>query len=153
MRTRVGINGLGRIGRDVLRGLIERGEKGVDLVAVNDVAPVTTLAHLLRYDSTYGRWPHRVETAGDYLSIDEHSIRACQQPDPARLNWAGLGVDIVVEATGRFRTATAAGAHLAAGASKVILTAPGTGVDATIVMGINHDDYDPTTHHLISNAS
>ena len=153
MRTRVGINGLGRIGRDVLRGIIERDEMGIDVVAVNDVAPVTTLAHLLRHDSTYGPWPHQVQAAGGYLAIDEHSIRACQQPDPAQLNWAGLGVDIVIEATGRFRTAQSAAAHLAAGASKVILTAPATGVDTTIVMGVNHDQYDAATHHLISNAS
>ncbi|WP_028927864.1 type I glyceraldehyde-3-phosphate dehydrogenase [Pseudonocardia acaciae] len=153
MRARVGINGLGRIGRDVLRGIVERDERAFQVVAVNDVAPMTTLAHLLRRDSTYGRWGHQVEVAGDYLAIDEESIHTSQEPDPARLNWSGLDVDIVVDATGRFRTGEQASAHLAAGASKVILTAPAIGVDTTVVMGVNHDQYDPSAHHVISNAS
>ncbi|WP_028927703.1 type I glyceraldehyde-3-phosphate dehydrogenase [Pseudonocardia acaciae] len=153
MRARVGINGLGRIGRGVLRAIVERGEKAFDVVAVNDVAPVGTLAHLLRYDSTYGPWPHQVEVAGDYLAIDEHSIRIQHEPDPALLGWARLDVDVVIEATGRFRTGERAGAHLAAGAQKVVITAPATDVDLTVVMGVNDDRYDAATHHVISNAS
>ncbi|GAA3232325.1 hypothetical protein GCM10017691_26850 [Pseudonocardia petroleophila] len=154
MRTRVGINGMGRIGRDVLRGVIERGAPGFDVVAVNDVAPPATIAHLLRHDSTYGRWPHTVDLDGGFLTVDDlHSVRVLQEPDPSRLDWAGEGVDVVIEATGRFRTRAQAAAHLTAGARKVVLTSPGTDVDATIVMGVNEDTYEATAHQIVSNAS
>jgi glyceraldehyde 3-phosphate dehydrogenase len=153
MRVRVGINGMGRIGRDVLRGAVERGDPGFEIVAINDVAPPATIAHLLRHDSTYGRWGHAVEFGGGFLTVDEHSVRVLQEPDPSRLDWASHGVDVVIEATGRFRTREHAAAHLAAGARKVVLTSPGKGVDATIVIGVNDDVYEPAIHHVISNAS
>jgi len=153
MRVRVGINGMGRIGRSVLRASLDRGEPAFEIVAVNDVAPPATIAHLLRHDSTYGRWRHRVETADGFLSVDDHSMRATREPDPTRLRWDELGVDLVVEATGRFRTRDGVTGHLAAGARKVIVTAPGEDLDATIVMGVNQDVYDAGVHHLVSNAS
>jgi glyceraldehyde 3-phosphate dehydrogenase len=153
MRVRVGINGMGRIGRDILRTAIDRDEPGFEIVAVNDLAPAATIAHLLVHDSTYGRWAREVEVAGEFLGIGDHTVKALCEPEPARLDWTGLGVDVVIEATGRFRTREQAAAHLSAGARKVLITAPGTGVDATIVMGINEDTYDATTQHIISNAS
>jgi glyceraldehyde 3-phosphate dehydrogenase len=153
MRTRVGINGMGRIGRAVLRVLAEHNDRAFDVVAVNDIAPTETVAHLLRHDSTFGPWSTRIETERGFLALDGQPIRALTQPDPAALPWDGLGVDIVIEATGRHRTRERASAHLHAGARKVVLTSPATGIDATIVMGINDDDYEPGRHHLISNAS
>jgi glyceraldehyde 3-phosphate dehydrogenase len=154
MRIRVGINGMGRIGRDVLRAAAERAEPGFEIVAINDLAPPETVAHLLRHDSTYGRWGHDVDLGGGFLTVDDqHSVRVLREPDPAQLDWAAHGVDVVVEATGRFRTRERAAAHLAAGAAKVLLTSPGTDVDATIVMGVNDGDYEATSHHVVSNAS
>ncbi len=153
MRIRVGINGMGRIGRDVLRGALERAEPGFEVVAINDLAPPETITHLLRHDSTYGRWGRQVELGGGFLTVDDHSVRMLQEPDPARLDWAAHGVDVVIEATGRFRTRERATAHLTAGARKVVLTSPGTDVDATIVMGVNDDIYEAAAHHIISNAS
>ena len=149
MRVRVGINGMGRIGRDLMRIATDRAgsasETAIEVVAVNDLAPSETLAHLLRHDSTYGAWSRTVEVARGRLDIDGHEIRVLQQPDPEDLPWEDLGVDVVVEATGLFRTRAAAAAHLRAGARKVVITAPGTDVDATIVMGINQDTYDALT--------
>ena len=153
MRVRVGINGMGRIGRDVLRSVLDRAEPAFEIVAINDLAPAETIAYLLRHDSTYGRWNRRVELDGAFLTVDEHSIKVTQQSDPAELAWAAEGVDVVIEATGKFRTRERAAAHLAAGAQKVVLTSPGTDVDATLVMGVNQDIYDAPTHHVISNAS
>ena len=157
MRVRVGINGMGRIGRDLMRIATDRSgygtDAGIEVVAVNELAAPETVAHLLRHDSTYGAWSRTVEAAKDYLDVDGHAIRILQQPKPEELPWADLGVDVVVEATGRFRTRSAAAAHLAAGARKVVITAPGTDVDATIVMGINQDSYDGQRHDVISNAS
>ncbi|GAA2552607.1 type I glyceraldehyde-3-phosphate dehydrogenase [Pseudonocardia hydrocarbonoxydans] len=153
MRVRVGVNGMGRIGRAVLRAAAVRAEPAFEIVAVNDLAPPATVAHLLRHDSTYGAWGHRVEVSDGFLSVDDHALRATQEADTARLDWAAVGVDLVVEATGRFRDRDAAAGHLAAGARKVLVTAPGRGLDATIVMGVNQDTYDAATHHLVSNAS
>ena len=153
MRTLVGINGMGRIGRAVLRALAERKDRTFDVVAVNDVAPIETVAHLLRHDSTFGPWTTPVETERGFLAVDGQPIRALNEADPSGLPWEELGVDIVIEATGRFRTRELASAHLSAGAHKVVLTSPGTGVDATVVMGINEDDYIPSSHHIVSNAS
>ncbi len=153
MNVRVGINGMGRIGRDVLRSVLERNDRGFDVVAINDVAPPATIAYLLGHDSTYGRWDHPSEFDGDMLTVAGHTIRVKQQPEPALLDWAADGVEVVIEATGRFRTRERAAAHLAAGARKVVLTSPGTGVDATIVMGINQEIYDTGAHEIISNAS
>jgi glyceraldehyde 3-phosphate dehydrogenase len=153
MRVRVGINGMGRIGRDVLRSVIDREEHAFEIVAINDVTPVETIAHLLRHDSTYGPWHHRVETAAGFLAVDDEPLRALQESDPARLGWGELGVDVVIDATGKFRSRDKAAAHLVAGARKVVLTAPGSDVDATIVMGVNQDVYDAMTHDIVSNAS
>ncbi len=153
MRTRVGINGMGRVGRSVLRGIVERTDSVVEVVAVNDLAPVPTLAHLLRYDSTYGRWSTVIDADAEHLSIGGRLVRVFGESDPAALDWRALGVDVVVEATGRFRTREQAAQHLAAGARKVVLTAPGKGLDATIVMGLNEDVYSAHDHDVISNAS
>jgi len=153
MSIRIAINGMGRIGRDVLRSALDRNEPEFEIVAVNDLAPPATIAYLLRHDSTYGRWMRDVGFADDVLTVDGHAIRMTQQADPALLDWAGLDVDVVIEATGKFRTRERATAHLTAGARKVVLTSPGTGVDTTIVMGINQDVYDAAAHHIISNAS
>ncbi|HZB51717.1 MAG TPA: type I glyceraldehyde-3-phosphate dehydrogenase [Mycobacteriales bacterium] len=150
MSVRIGINGFGRIGRLVLRAAAERG---MPVAGVNDVMDVGTLAHLLRYDSTYGRYPGRVEVDGGALLVDGHRIRATAERDPARLDWAAVGADVVVESTGRFRTRDDAALHLKAGARKVVLSAPGKGVDATLVLGVNAGDYDPDRHDVISNAS
>jgi glyceraldehyde 3-phosphate dehydrogenase len=153
MRVRVGINGMGRVGRAVLRGIIERPDTPIEVVAINDVAPLATLAHLLRYDSTYGPWAAAIETGEGNLTINGNLVRVFDQARPEDLDWDDVGVDIVVEATGRFRTREKAGAHITRGARKVVLTAPGTDLDTTIVLGVNDDDYRPASHHLISNAS
>ncbi len=157
MRVRVAINGMGRIGRDLLRIATDRAAPPSDVtfevVAINDLVAPETVAHLLRHDSTYGAWSRTVEHAPGVLDVDGHAIRVLQQPDPEDLPWDDLGVDVVVEATGRFRTHSAAAAHLRAGARKVVITAPGTDADATIVMGINQESYDGERHHVISNAS
>ncbi|MEU8223672.1 type I glyceraldehyde-3-phosphate dehydrogenase [Kribbella sp. NPDC048915] len=153
MAVRVGINGFGRIGRDYLRCLLDRGSSGIEVVAINDVAAPATLAHLLRYDSTYGPLQQEVGWGEGVITVDGHSIRATAVREPADVEWSAVGVDIVIESTGKFRTREAAGAHLAAGARKVILSVPGKDVDATVVLGVNEDDYDPATHDVISNAS
>jgi glyceraldehyde 3-phosphate dehydrogenase len=153
MRVRVGINGLGRIGRDVLRSIVDRAEPAFEVVAVNDLAPADTIAHLLRHDSTYGPWDRRIETAGTLLAIDDHPMRVTQRPDPTQLDWGSAGVQVVIEATGRFRARERAAAHLASGARKVVLTAPGTDADATIVMGVNQDVYEAGAHDIVSAAS
>ncbi|MGQ0480265.1 MAG: type I glyceraldehyde-3-phosphate dehydrogenase [Pseudonocardia sp.] len=153
MRTRVGINGMGRVGRGVLRALDAHPGRAFEVVAVNDLAPLETVAHLLRHDSTFGRWPGRIETGRGFLSLDGVPIRALTEAEPRQLPWADLGVDIVVESTGRFRERDQAGAHLVAGARKVVLTAPGRDADATVVMGINEDEYEPRVHDVVSNAS
>lgn len=151
--TRVGINGFGRIGRDFLRAALERRMQPVEVVAINDITAAETMAHLLRYDSTYGPLKQTVAYANGVMTVDDWAIRVTAEREPAALDWGAAGVDIVVEATGKFRTRDAAAAHLSAGARKVILSAPGKNVDATIVLGVNDDDYDPQRHHVISNAS
>jgi glyceraldehyde 3-phosphate dehydrogenase (phosphorylating) len=153
MAVRVGINGFGRIGRDILRSTIERDDTVIEVVAVNDLTTPSTLAHLLAFDSTYGPWKHAVGVEGNTLTVDHRSIAVTAEPDPAKLDWGSLGVDVVIEATGRFRTRDAAAVHLTSGARKVLITAPGKGVDATIVMGVNDDDYIPELHDVVSNAS
>jgi glyceraldehyde 3-phosphate dehydrogenase len=156
MRVRVGINGMGRIGRGVLRGVIERNDAAIEVVAVNDLAPIATLAHLLRYDSTYGRWPVEIEVDrdGEHLSVAGGPVRVFNEPDPAKIDWRAQGVDVVVESTGRFRARGQAALHIAHGAArKVVLTSPGKNVDATIVMGLNEDSYKPAEHDVVSNAS
>ena len=152
MTTRVGINGFGRIGRQSLKAIIERTPE-VEVVAVNDLVPTSMNALLFKHDSTYGTFPGTVTHTEDTLVIDGRSIKVLQVKDPAELPWADLGVDIVVESTGLFTDATKAAAHRAAGAKKVIISAPAKGEDVTVVLGVNEGDYDPAAHHIISNAS
>jgi glyceraldehyde 3-phosphate dehydrogenase len=156
MTVRVGINGFGRIGRDLMRIATDRtinGESGIEIVAVNDITDPATLANLLRHDSTYGRWHVPVYAGHKAISVNGQSIHVTSERDPAALPWRDLGVDLVIEATGKFRTRDAAAAHLTAGARKVVITAPGKKADATLVIGVNEDSYDPDTHHVVSNAS
>ncbi|MFJ5560730.1 type I glyceraldehyde-3-phosphate dehydrogenase [Streptomyces sp. NPDC093250] len=157
MSVRVGINGFGRIGRNYLRCLLQRAETeagtAIEVVAVNDLTSPAALAHLLAYDSTYGRLGRTVEHDDTSITVDGQRIAVTAERDPAALDWAGLGVDIVIESTGRFRTREQAGLHLKGGARKVLLSVPGKGVDATVVMGINEGTYDPERDHVISNAS
>jgi glyceraldehyde 3-phosphate dehydrogenase len=156
MPTRVAINGFGRIGRAVMRSAIERGAD-IEIVAVNDVADAATLAQLLKRDSVYGRFAHPVAAQDDLVLVGDRRIRVLAEPDPAALPWAQLGADVVIEATGRFRTRAHAVSHLEAGARKVILSAPAKGpepADANLVLGVNFDDvYDPERHHIVTNAS
>jgi glyceraldehyde 3-phosphate dehydrogenase len=156
MAVRVGINGFGRVGRCFLRAAYERGAD-IEVVAVNDLVDSTTLAHLLRYDSVFGRFPGTVLATGDGLEVSGRLVRTFVEREPDALPWRDLGVDVVIESTGRFRTRAAASAHFDAGARKVILSAPAKGdepPDATVVLGVNFDRvYDPDVHHLISNAS
>jgi glyceraldehyde 3-phosphate dehydrogenase len=156
MPTRVAINGFGRVGRSVLRAAFKQ-EAPFEIVAVNDITDPATLAHLLRYDSVFGPFPGTVEVADGELIVDGHAIRALAEREVANLPWRELGVDVVIESTGRYRTRSAAAQHLDAGAHKVIVSAPGKGpepLDATVVIGVNFEDvYDPEHHHVISNAS
>jgi glyceraldehyde 3-phosphate dehydrogenase len=156
MAVRIGINGFGRVGRCFLRAAQERGAD-IEVVAVNDLVHARTLAHLLRYDSVFGRFPGKVLATGDGLEVGGRMIRTFAETEPGGLPWRELGVDVVIESTGRFRTRAAASAHFDAGAKKVILSAPAKGdepPDATVVLGVNFDGvYDPDIHHLISNAS
>jgi glyceraldehyde 3-phosphate dehydrogenase len=150
MTVRIGVNGFGRIGRLVVRAARERD---IDVVGVNDVMEVATLAHLLKYDSTFGRYPGPVAVDGGDLVVDGRRIRATAERDPADLDWSAVGADIVIESTGKFRSREDAARHLKAGARKVVLSAPGKGVDATLVLGVNADTYDPAAHDVVSNAS
>lgn len=149
MMVRVGINGFGRIGRAVLRA--ERA--GVRVICVNDLGDAGTMAHLLKYDSVHGRYPGTVEPRDRAVVVDGEEIAIVAEPDPARLPWRALGVDVVIESTGRFTDRAGAAKHLDAGAKKVIVSAPGKKVDITLCCGVNLDAYDPARHHVISNAS
>ncbi|WUH89519.1 type I glyceraldehyde-3-phosphate dehydrogenase [Streptomyces sp. NBC_00433] len=153
MTVRIGINGFGRIGRSYLRALLAREASEIEVVAVNDIAPVSTLAHLLEYDSTYGRLHTPVSHDDRSLTVAGHRIAVTAHRDPAALAWSEESVDIVIESTGRLRTRDQAAAHLKAGARKVLLSSPGTDVDATLVMGVNHTAYEPARHDIVSNAS
>jgi glyceraldehyde 3-phosphate dehydrogenase len=156
MPVKVAINGFGRIGRGFLRSALER-DADIEVVAVNDVADAATLAALLRHDSVYGRFPGTVTSSEGEIAIDGSGIRVLSEPEPHSLPWGELGVDVVVESTGRFRTRAAAAQHLDAGARKVIISAPAKGsepADATVVLGVNFDEvYDPEKHDVITNAS
>ncbi len=152
MTVRVGINGFGRIGRQSLKALIERTPE-VEVVAVNDLVDVPTNALLFKHDSTYGAYPGEVSHTDDAIIIDGKVIKVLQFRDPAQLPWGELGVDIVIESTGLFTDAEKAGAHITAGAKKVIISAPAKHEDITIVLGVNEGAYDPAKHHIISNAS
>ena len=151
MTTRVGINGFGRIGRALTRLALDHAD--LEVVAVNDLIDARTLAHLLEFDSTYGRLSKSVDYTDHALTVGGSQIAVLSQRDPAEINWAGLGADIVVEATGKFRGREAAAAHFKGGARKVLISAPGKGVDLTVVLGVNGDAYDPGLHDVISNAS
>jgi glyceraldehyde 3-phosphate dehydrogenase len=152
MGARVAINGFGRVGRAAFRAAYER-EMALDLVAINDVASAEALAHLLKYDSVYGRFPGTVEAAEDALIVDGRPVPLLAEADPERLQWGDLGVDVVLECTGRFRSRAEAAGHLEAGARKVVVSAPMKDPDATIVLGVNLEAYDPESHDVISNAS
>ena len=165
MTTRVGINGFGRIGRQVLKAIRDQYPEDLEVVAFNDIGDMPTMAHLLKYDSNYGRFNGKVEVAEDGLLIDGKKVKAFKETDPAAIPWKDLGVEIVVESTGLFtikndgvnkkgKTVKGAVNHITAGgAKKVIISAPAEGEDLTIVMGVNEDKYDPKAHHVISNAS
>jgi len=151
MSIKVGINGFGRIGRNVLRACCE--DRDLEFVAVNDITNAETLAHLLKYDSVHGRFGHTVSAEKDALVIDGRPVRVLSERDPAKLPWGALGVQIVLECSGLFTSKDKAAAHLAAGAKKVLISAPGKGVDLTICYGVNHTTYRGDQHHVLSNAS
>jgi glyceraldehyde 3-phosphate dehydrogenase len=153
MAVRVGINGFGRIGRQVLRAAKERGLKDIDFVAVNDLTDTSTLAHLFKYDSVHRTYRGDVSAAADSITIDGDTIKILAEKDPAKLPWKSLGVDVVLESTGRFTNADDARKHIDGGAKKVIISAPAKGEDLTIVLGVNHDKYDAAKHSIVSNAS
>ncbi len=152
MATRVGINGFGRIGRNYLRAELAKGTD-LEIVAVNDLSDPTALAHLLKYDSVTGRLNQEVRVEGQNIIVGGNVIKVLAERDPANLGWGDLGVDIVIESTGRFTDAESAKKHLEAGAKKVLISAPATGEDGTFVIGVNEHLYDPANHHIISNAS
>ena len=153
MTIRVGINGFGRIGRQVLRAAKQQGVADIDFVAVNDLTDTLTLAHLFKYDSVHGVYDGEVTHDADSITIDGDKIRILAEREPSKLPWKDLGVDIVLESTGRFTVRADAAKHLEGGARKVIISAPATNEDITLVMGVNSDKYDPALHHVISNAS
>ncbi len=153
MAIRVGINGFGRIGRQVLRAAKQAGITDIDFVAVNDLTDTRTLAHLFKYDSVHREYQGEVSAGNGSIIVDGDEIKVLAEKDPAKLPWKALGVDIVLESTGHFTDASKAQAHLTGGAKKVIISAPAKGEDITIVMGVNNDKYDAARHHIISNAS
>jgi len=154
MTVKIGINGFGRIGRQVLRAINERHPTEIEVVAVNDLFDAATNAHLLKYDSNYGKYPGTVEVQGGNLVVDGKTIRVIAEKDPAAIKWKDLGVEIVIESTGLFTDATKAKAHIeSGGAKKVIISAPAKNEDITLVLGVNDDRYDPAKHNVVSNAS
>jgi glyceraldehyde 3-phosphate dehydrogenase len=152
MAIRVAINGFGRIGRNVMRAAVKMNA-GIEFVAVNDLTDNKTLAHLLKHDSVHGRFDGTVEPGADGIVVNGKAVKVLAEKDPSRLPWKDLGVDLVLESTGRFTDRDAAAQHLAAGARKVVISAPAKKEDITIVYGVNHQKYDPARHHVISNAS
>ncbi|WP_437584880.1 type I glyceraldehyde-3-phosphate dehydrogenase [Paramicrobacterium sp. CJ85] len=152
MSVKIGINGFGRIGRNFFRAALAKGSN-LEIVAVNDLTDNKTLAHLLKYDSITGRLDAEVSFDGEQITVDGKSIKVFEERDPANLPWGDLGVDIVIESTGRFTNAADARKHIDAGAKKVLISAPATGEDGTFVLGVNEQDYDPENHNIISNAS
>ncbi len=151
-KVKVGINGFGRIGRNLFRAAYEAGSE-LDFLAVNDITDTETLAHLLKYDSILGRFPGEVEATDSAIVVDGQEIRVLSERDPADLPWGDLGAEVVIESTGLFTKREDAAKHLEAGAKKVIISAPATDPDVTVALGVNFDDYDPESHHIISNAS
>src|SRR6188474_512409 len=152
MTVRVGINGFGRIGRNILRAIAESGRKDIQVVAINDLGPVETNAHLLRYDSVHGRFPGQVTVKGDTISVGNGAIKVTAERDPTKLPWKDLGVDIAMECTGIFTAKEKASAHLTAGAKRVLVSAPADGADLTVVFGVNHDKL-TRDHKIVSNGS
>lgn len=153
MTIKVGINGFGRIGRQVYKAIYENHRGVLDVEAINDLMPVATNAHMLKYDSTYGRFPAEVTVRDDDIYVAGERLKSYAERDPSKLPWGELGVDVVLECTGIFKDRDKAGLHLEAGAKKVLVSAPGKGMDATFVLGVNEETYDPGSHHVISNAS
>ena len=153
MKTRVAINGFGRIGRQVLRAIIEKYPDSLDVIAVNDLGDPGTNAHMFKYDSNYGIYPGEIDFQENQIKIDEKEIQVVQERDPSSIKWDSLGIEIVIESTGFFTNAEKAAGHLEGGAKKVIISAPANGEDATIVMGVNEEIYDKNKHNIISNAS
>jgi glyceraldehyde 3-phosphate dehydrogenase len=153
MTIKVGINGFGRIGRQVFKAIYENYQGVLDVEAVNDLMDVKTNAHMLKYDSTYGRFPGEVEVRDNDIYVNGEKLKSYAERDPARLPWGDLNVDVVLECTGIFKDKETAGAHLKAGAKKVLISAPGKNIDATFCLGVNEESYDPDSHHVISNAS
>lgn len=153
MAIRVGINGFGRIGRQVLKAMREYYADDIDIVAFNDLGDLKTMAHLFRYDSNYGVYPGKVEVKDSGIVVDGDEIKALSERDPAALPWGDLGVDVVIESTGIFTKKSDASKHIQAGAKKVIISAPAKDEDITVVLGVNENKYDPANHHVISNAS
>jgi len=153
MAVRVGINGFGRIGRNVLRAAVMGKQTALEFVGVNDITDTKTLAHLLKYDSVHGRFPGTVEAKGDNLVVNGREIHVTAIKEPEKLPWKELGVELVLESTGRFTDREQAAKHLTAGANKVVISAPAKGEDITVVMGVNEKKYDPAKHHVLSNAS
>lgn len=153
MATRVGINGFGRIGRQSMKAILERHGRELEVVAINDLTDTKTNAHLLKYDTTYGRFPGEVEATPDSLIVNGHKIKVLAQRDPAQIPWGDVGAEIVIESTGFFTDAEKAAAHLRDGVKKVIISAPAKGEDLTIVLGVNEGMYDPAQHNIVSNAS
>ena len=153
MAIRVGINGFGRIGRQVVKTMREYYPNDIDIVGFNDLGDLETMAHLFRYDSTHGGYKGKVEVSNGSLIVDGDEIKALSERDPAKLPWGDLGVDIVIESTGIFRDRDSAAKHIEAGAKKVIISAPAKNEDITIVLGVNEDKYDSANHHVVSNAS
>ena len=153
MAYKIGINGFGRIGRLVFRAINQHYGDKLEIVAVNDLTDAKTNAHLLKYDSTYGIYPGKVEATSDSVIVDGKKIKVIAERDPSKIRWKDLGAEVVIESTGLFTDATKAAAHLQGGAKKVIISAPATNEDITIVMGVNEDKYDPKKHNIISNAS
>ena len=152
-KTKVGINGFGRIGRQVFRTITERHGQTLEVVAINDLGSASTNAHLFKFDSTYGRYNGTVEAEDNALLIDGRKITSFSERDPGQINWGDAGVDIVVESTGIFTDATKAAGHMNGGAKKVIISAPAKNEDITVVLGVNDDQYDASAHHVVSNAS
>ncbi|MEK7354512.1 MAG: type I glyceraldehyde-3-phosphate dehydrogenase, partial [Chloroflexota bacterium] len=153
MATKIGINGFGRIGRLTFRSISQRHKGVLEIVAVNDLTDTKTNAHLLKWDSNYGRYPGKVEATADSIVVDDRKVRVLAERDPAKIPWKDYGADIVIESTGLFTDAAKAAAHFQGGAKKVIISAPAKGEDVTVVLGVNEDKYIASKHKIISNAS
>ncbi|RLC94118.1 MAG: type I glyceraldehyde-3-phosphate dehydrogenase [Chloroflexi bacterium] len=153
MATRVGINGFGRIGRLALKAIVQNYPQKLEVVALNDLTDARTNAHLLKYDSTYGAYPGKVEATHDSIVVDGRAIKVLAERDPSKIRWSDYGAEVVIESTGIFTEGDKASAHFQGGAKKVIISAPAKGEDITVVLGVNEDKYDPAKHHVLSNAS